>query len=461
MPIREDTIAAIATAPGEAGIGIVRLSGPAAIEIAARLFAPSRVLRLEQAPSHTMHHGRFVHQGVALDEVLVAVMRRPQSYTREDVVEVQAHGSPVVLRSILEATLACGARMARPGEFTLRAYLNGRLNLDQAQAVLELIQAKTALSAAYALDRLEGKFTQALQQVREQLIELLAGVGVGLDYPEYEEDALPRTAMEASLASALAQVESILARGKDGRILRQGTSIAIVGRPNVGKSTLLNALLQADRALVTPVPGTTRDTLEELLEIDGVPFRLVDTAGLRESADEVERLGMERTRAALSRADLGLVLLDLSSPITQEDRAILDLVAGKPHFALLSKADLPHATSPASALSALKLVPEQTMAISAKTGLGVEQLKAALVRRVWGGLPAHEDAFLLDVREKELLQRAKASLQQAHGTACAHGTLDLVAAQVQEALETLGELTGENAGEAVIERIFSKFCVGK
>ncbi|HEY5596101.1 MAG TPA: tRNA uridine-5-carboxymethylaminomethyl(34) synthesis GTPase MnmE [Candidatus Bipolaricaulota bacterium] len=457
----EDTIAAIATAPGEAGIGIVRLSGPAAISIAAQLFVASRAVHLEQVPSHTLHHGRLAYRGVALDEVLVAVMRRPQSYTREDVVEVQAHGSPVILRSILEATLACGARMARPGEFTLRAYLNGRLSLDQAQAVLELIQAKTALSAAYALDRLEGKFTRPLQHVREQLLELLAGVGVGLDYPEYEEDALPRATLEASLASALAQVESVLARGKDGRILRQGTSIAIVGRPNVGKSTLLNTLLQADRALVTPVPGTTRDTLEELLEIDGVPFRLVDTAGLRKSADEVERLGMERARAALSRADLGLVLLDLSSPITQEDRAILDLVAGKPYFALLNKADLPHATSPPSALSELKLDPEQTMVISAQTGAGVEQLKAALVRRVWGGLPAHEDAFLLDVRERDLLQRARELLQRAHDTACAGGTLDLVAAEVQDALEALGELTGENAGEAVIERIFSKFCVGK
>lgn len=457
----EDTIAAIATPPGEGGIGIVRLSGPASISIAAQLFAPSRAVRLEQVPSHTLHHGRLVHQGVALDEVLVAVMRRPHSYTCEDVVEVQAHGSPVVLRSILEAALACGARMARPGEFTQRAYLNSRLSLDQAQAVLELIQAKTALSAAYAVDRLEGKFTQPLQQVRERLIELLAGVGVGLDYPEYQEDALPRVALEASLASALVQVESVLARGKDGRILRQGYTIAIVGRPNVGKSTLLNALLQADRALVTPVPGTTRDTLEELLEIGGVPFRLVDTAGLRDSNDEVERLGMERTRAALSRADVALVLVDLSLPITDEDGAILELLQDKAHFVLFNKADLPFVTSPSSATGALRLDPAHTLVISAHTGAGVEQLKAALVRRVWGGLPAHEDVFLLDARERNLLERTKALLEHAHSTARAHGTLDLVAAEVQDALEALGELTGESAGEAVIERIFSKFCVGK
>lgn len=458
----DDTIAAIATPPGEGGIGVVRLSGPKAVPIAEALFQPANPVRLSQVRSHTLHYGRLVYAGDVLDEVLVAVMRKPHSYTREDVVEIQAHGSPVVLRAILAALVACGARHAEPGEFTQRAFLNGRLSLDQSQAVLDLIQAKTQLSARYALDRLEGKFSQPLQQVRQQLIELLAGVGVGMDYPEYEEDALPRNALEAGLHRAVETIERILERGKDGRILREGYRIAIVGRPNVGKSTLFNALLQTNRALVTPAAGTTRDTLEEFLDIQGVPFQLVDTAGLQTSDQEVEQLGMERTRAALSRADLALLLFDLSEALNEEDEKIFAELQAQPHLIVLNKTDLPQAQSPKTLIQKLNLNPNRTLTLSAQTGERLNALKDRLVRLVWGGqLPKHEEAFFLDAREKDLLLRGKQSLQQAQETAHNDGTLDLVAIEVQEALEVLGELTGESASESVIERIFSKFCVGK
>jgi tRNA modification GTPase len=457
----DDTIAAIATPPGEGGIGVIRLSGPQAIEISSKLFRSEHNIQLNEADSHRLYHGHVVWNDDSLDEVLAVVMRKPHSYTSEDVVEFQAHGSPVVLRSILEATFEAGARPAEPGEFTQRAFLNGRMSLDQAQGVLDVIQAKTQLSARYALDRLEGKFSQPLHQVRDQLTELLAGVGVGMDYPEYEEDAIPQQTLLDGLRQAEHTVQEVLSKAKDGRILREGFSIAIVGKPNVGKSTLLNALLNTNRALVTPVAGTTRDTLEEWVELDGVPFRLVDTAGLHTSDDEVEQLGMERTRTALDNADLALVMLDVTSKPTDEDRAVLAQAQSKHHLILLNKIDVDQAKS-AALCNDLKLDPKKILEISAQIGTSLAELKQEMVRLVWGGeLPKHEDVFFLDMREQELLRRAQTILQQSISIADDRGTLDLIAIDVQEALEVLGELTGESASEAVIERIFANFCVGK
>ncbi len=458
----DDTIAAIATPPGEGGIGIIRLSGPDAVSIAAKLFQPTQSIDLQTAESHRLYYGHMVVDGETLDEVLLAIMRAPHSYTHEDVVEIQGHGSPVILRTILDALLQSGARSAEPGEFTQRAFLNGRLSLDQSQAVLDVIQAKTQLSAHYALDRLQGKFSQPLHQVRDQLTELLAGVGVGIDYPEYEDDAIPQSALIDGLQSSLTTVNQLLEHAKDGRLLKEGYSIAIVGRPNVGKSTLLNALLQTNRALVTAMAGTTRDTLEEFVDIQGIPFRLIDTAGLHESRDEVEQLGMERTQEALANADLVLVILDMSQAINEQDQAILQQVLSQEHLIVLNKLDLCDQHQIETISTQLQLDTQKIIGLSAETGENLETLKDTLVKKVWGGeLSKHEDIFFLDLREKELLRRGQHLLQQAWDTVSASGTLDLVAIEIQEALEVFGELTGESASEAVIERIFAKFCVGK
>lgn len=458
----EDTIAAIATPPGEGGIGIIRLSGPNSVAIAEKLFRSAQLVELNQAQSHRLYYGHLMEKNEVLDEVLLTVMRSPNSYTGEDVVEIQGHGSPVVLRTTLDVLLKHGARSAEPGEFTQRAFLNGRLNLDQSQAVLDVIQAKTQLSAHYALDRLQGKFSQPLQQVRDQLTELLAGVGVGIDYPEYEEDAIPRSDLESGLKSALDTVNQVLDRAKDGRILKEGYVIAIVGRPNVGKSTLLNALLQTNRALVTPVAGTTRDTLEEFVEIQGIPFRLIDTAGLHTSDDAVEQLGMARTRSAMDNSDLVLVMMDSSQGISEEDQAILNQAKAHEHLVVLNKMDLSNHSESETFAEKLQLDSEILLNISAETGENLDALKQTLARLVWGGsLAKHEDVFFLDLREKDLLRRGQQLLQQAWDTVSVSGTLDLVAIEIQEALEVFGELTGETASEAVIERIFAKFCVGK
>jgi len=458
----DDTIAAIATPPGEGGIGIIRLSGPGAVTIAEKLFRPSQSLDLHKAESHRLYYGHIVADENTLDEVMLAIMRAPHSYTHEDVVEIQGHGSPIIMRTILDELLKHGARPAEPGEFTQRAFLNGRLSLDQSQAVLDVIQAKTQLSAHYALDRLQGKFTQPLHEVRDQLTELLAGIGVGIDYPEYEDDAIPQSELISGLQSSLTTVNQILEHAKDGRLLKEGYAIAIVGRPNVGKSTLLNALLQTNRALVTSVAGTTRDTLEEFVDIQGVPFRLIDTAGLHKSQDEVEQLGMERTQAALGNADLVLVLLDMSQPISEQDQAILQQANSQEHLIVLNKLDLSDLSQVEVISKELELDAEKTISLSAETGKHLEQLKDKLVQMVWGGeLSKHEDVFFLDLREKELLRRGQQLLQQAWDTVSASGTLDLVAIEIQDALEVFGELTGESASEAIIERIFAKFCVGK
>jgi len=450
----DDTIAAIATPLGTGGIGVVRLSGPRAVSIAAALFQPARSVTLDEVPSHTLHYGRLVFEGRTLDEVLVAVMRQPHSFTREDVVELQTHGSPVALRSVLEAVVASGARHAEPGEFTRRAFTNGRLSLDQAQAVLDVIQAKTPLGARSALERLEGKFSRTVARLRDELTGLLAAIGVGMDYPEYEQDALPRSTLSAQLERALDALEDVLRHSHDGRLVRRGFRLAIVGRPNVGKSTLLNALLATDRALVSPEAGTTRDTLEEVLSLEGVPFCLVDTAGLHAGGDALERLGMERTHATLREADLALVVLDASAPENDEDAALLAELADQPRLVLLNKVDRVR-------VERAKLNHE-TLAISARTGQGLDALKQRLVSWAWGGhSPRGEGLLFLDVREKDMLLRAQSALERALRAQAQGNTLDLVAAEVQQALEALGELSGQDASEAVIERIFAQFCVGK
>lgn len=461
-PLPDDTIAAISTPLGESGIGIVRLSGSRAIEIAAEVFCSPKGVSLENVPTHTIHYGFIEDNGVKLDEVLVAVMHAPRTYTREDVVEIDCHGGIVPLRRVLQLILTKGARAAQPGEFTKRAFLNGRISIDQAEAVLDIIRAKTELGLELSLHRLTGRFSQPIKQIRARLLGLLAGIEVGLDFPDYEEEALPRQRALTELEEALRQVEYFLQQGRNGRIIREGLAVAIIGRPNVGKSTLLNALLQENRAIVTPIPGTTRDRLEEWVELDGIPFKLIDTAGLREVQDELEQMGVELALSAVEGADLALFMLDLSEPLSPEDRAIATKLGKKRTLLLLNKVDRGQGFTADEAVQALGISPEDVLEISARFGEGLEDLKRKLVRLVWGGrLERREDLFLLNIREKDLLQRVRDSLQVTLADAREGATLDLLAVGLEEVLETLGELTGENLTDEVLDRIFSDFCVGK
>jgi tRNA modification GTPase len=450
--MHEDTIAAISTPLGEGGIGIVRMSGSRAISIAEGVFQATDRSSLLQVESHTLHHGFIGPDGKPLDEVLVAVMRAPRTYTREDVVEINCHGGIVATRAVLDLVLKRGARLAERGEFTKRAFLNGRISLDQAQAVLDIVKAKTGLGLEAAVDRLSGRFTAAISALRETIARLLADVEVGINFPDVE--STPKTVIPV-LESLLGRVRKLLAQGERGRIVREGLTIAIIGRPNVGKSTLLNVLLQEERAIVTPLPGTTRDTVEEEMDLAGVPVRVIDTAGLREAANVVEEAGLRRAQSAIDRADMLFLMLDRSDPLTEEDQTLLRTDWGKPHFLLLNKSDLPRSL-PEQAWG------EEAYEISAKTGEGIDRLLEDVLGSVLKGqVPSRHGVLLLDTWERDLLRRVEVSLAGAVDSAQKGCSLDMLAEDLRATYAVTGELQGIDLGEEILDQIFSRFCVGK
>jgi tRNA modification GTPase len=450
----DDTIAAISTPIGDGGIGIVRLSGSDAMLIADALFRSPTGVPLVEADSHTLHYGAIHVQGRLIDEVLVSVMRAPRTYTREDVVEINCHGGIVSTRAILDATLAAGARMAERGEFTKRAFVNGRISLDQAKAVLDIVRARTALGLEAAVDRLGGRFTHALADLRAKLAEILADLEVEIDYPDLDVDI---EAIGPRIEDCSARVQELLSKSESGRLIREGLTVAIVGRPNVGKSTLLNALLSEERAIVTPIPGTTRDTIEEDASLGGIPVRWIDTAGLRDADHPVEAEGVRRTRGAIDRADLLLLLVDASEPRHREDDAVLTLDRSVPSLLILNKSDLPTAWDD---------VPEgtwlATLRVSAKHGVGIETLREEILSAVGAGtLPTRNSVLLLDTWERDLLRRVGEWLIQASQTAREGGQADMMAEELRLAYQTASELQGIDISESILDAVFAKFCVGK
>ncbi len=456
----DDTIAAIATPVGEGGIGIIRLSGPDAANILQRLFVPASPLPGGRPLPRTLHYGHVVDpaSGHVVDEVLVAHMPAPATYTRQDVVEIDGHGGIVALRSILGLCLRHGARLAEPGEFTARAFLNGRLDLAQAEAVLDVVRSRTELSLQAAVDQLGGRLSERLRPLRSRLVDALAYTEASLDFAE---DEIPPQDVGRSLAEGAAELEGLLAEADRGIVYRQGVRVAIVGRPNVGKSSLLNRLLRTNRAIVTDIPGTTRDTLEETLNLQGIPVVLVDTAGIQsEPEDLVERLGVERSRAAVAQADVALLVIDASEPLTGADRAIAGLVHDRPAIVVANKIDRLAVGGPAPAGNGL--LPDPAVCISALTGEGLDALEQALLATVLSGQVTPSEApAVTSPRHKEALQRALDHVRAAV-EAHARGELpELVAVDLSAAVNALGEITGQAAGEDLIDAIFSNFCVGK
>jgi tRNA modification GTPase len=456
-PEAGDTIAAISTPPGEAGIGIVRLSGPRAEAIARRVFRPRRPRDPWQ--SHRLFLGHVLDsQGHVLDEVLLTLMRAPQTYTREDVVEIHCHSGFAVLKAILGAVLAQGARLARPGEFTLRAFLAGRLDLSQAEAVLEVIQARTQASLRVAAAHLAGGLGKRVGEQRTALLNLLAGVEAALDFPEEAAELSP-PGLSEELAGPLGELTKLLATYRQGRLLKEGAAVVLAGRPNVGKSSLLNRLLNADRAIVTDIPGTTRDVIEETISLGGVPLRLMDTAGLREARDLVEELGVARSRERLAQADLIVFLVDASEPLTFEDIQTLEELPDRPVLVVLNKIDLP----PQLKVEDLQSYSSHpVVALSALTGQGLENLQQAMADLVLAGGVQTAGEIVTQARHAELLVctaealgRGRELLEQTEVP------WELLALEVKEALQALGEITGEEVGDAVLDQIFEQFCIGK
>jgi tRNA modification GTPase len=456
----DDTIAAIATPPGEGGVGIVKISGPRATEILQHLFRPtsSRGAALPPVPRRlTRGHIHDPLTGQIVDEVLTVLMPAPHSYTCQDVVEIQTHGGIVVVQRILELVLAAGARPAAPGEMTLRAFLNGRLDLAQAEAVLDIVTARTEAALRVAVDQLDGHLSRQLKPLRTALVNVLAYLEAIIDFVE---DEIPPQDIRTPLDHAEAALVALLATADRGMIYRQGARAAIVGRPNVGKSSLLNALLRGERAIVTPVPGTTRDTLEETINLHGVPLVVVDTAGIRLSADnEIEQLGIERSRAALQRADLALLVIDGSQPLDALDETIAALIGHKSAIVVVNKRDLPTA----DATVADQLLPDaRHVAISALTGDGLAELEHAILDQLLGGrIAASETPLVSNPRHKAVLGRALDHVRAARAGEQGGLSPELLAIDVRAAIDELGEITGETASADVIEAIFSQFCLGK
>ncbi|RMF04226.1 MAG: tRNA uridine-5-carboxymethylaminomethyl(34) synthesis GTPase MnmE [Chloroflexi bacterium] len=454
----DDTIAAIATSIGQSGVGIIKLSGPQAPAIARQIFRPARHTTIFKP--HRLHYGTIVDpdSGQILDEALVVHMPQPHSYTRQHVVEIQAHGGVVPLRQILQLVFSLGARPAEAGEMTLRAFLNGRLDLAQAEAVLDIIEAKTDAALRVATGQLSGGLSAEVSELRALLLNQLAFLEASIDFVE---DEIPFQDITGPLFRVSERLEKLLKSADRGLIYRQGVKAAIVGQPNVGKSSLLNALLRGNRAIVTSIPGTTRDTLEETANVGGIPLVLVDTAGIRaNSGDEVERIGIERSRAALAQADIALLVVDSATPLNSADWEIEQLVRGKPALLVINKTDLPAAATfepPADFLPQASRV-----RISATTGQGVEQLEAAVESLVLGGQVTSADTPLMsNPRHKALIQRALSSTRSAIAAQQSGLTPDLVSIDVRDAVESLGEITGETVTEDLLDTIFSNFCIGK
>lgn len=453
----DDTIAAIATPLGEGGLAVIRISGSNAFGVADKVFVPGgkSSLKIPAAPTHTLQYGHVVQNGRTIDEVLAAVMHAPRTFTREHVVEFTCHGGILTTKMVLDAVLASGARLAEPGEFTKRAFLNGRIDLAQAEAVADLIAARTELAVEAANEQLAGKLSQRINEVRDQMMLTLAHIEAHIDFPD--EDIAPDTHEQllARLRRAVAFMDELLRTANEGQVLRRGIRAAIVGRPNAGKSSLLNQLLGHDRAIVSAIPGTTRDTIEETANVRGIPVVFIDTAGLREAADEIEVEGIKRSRTSLERAELILHVLDNSETFTAADQAYLTEFAAKKRVIVRNKADLPRQ---------LELPPlgAPVVDVSCTTRAGLESLKDAIKNLVWSGeIRADMLQVMINSRHQDALRRAKEATQNTIDALSRGEGLEIAAMELRIATNAIGEVVGKTTTEDLLDSIFSTFCLGK
>lgn len=456
-----DTIVAIATPLGRGGLGVIRISGAAALRVAAAI--------LMGAPALKPRHATFAHacdaSGERLDEVVATFFAAPHSYTAEDVVEISAHGSVAVLRAIVSAAVQAGARLAEPGEFTLRAFLNGRIDLVQAEAVRDLVEAVTPLQARVACDQLDGTLTQAIAALEGGLFDLAARLEASLDFPDEGYHFVGTGEARASLARVAAGVDALLVSARRGRLIREGRSLAILGRPNVGKSSLFNWLVGSDRAIVAAAPGTTRDLVTEAIEFEGIRLGVVDTAGLRAGADEVEREGVSRARRAAGVADVLLLVFDLSRPLEDEDRALLAEAGGESRVIVCNKADIEPAWRPEVEAGPAVVKGARIVVVSLKTGAGTDALRSGIRAAIEAEDPSPRDAVVVtNLRQETLLREARVALADAVAAVDAAGgeaSEELVLADIARARRLLESVTGRRTSEDVLKHIFSRFCVGK
>lgn len=460
MLYSQDTIAAISTPHGIGGIGIIRISGEKAFDIAADIFVGRK--KFDEIKTHTINYGKIIDStsGEVLDEVLVSKMKKPNTFTREDIVEINCHGGTVVLKNILELIIKKGARLAEPGEFTKRAFLNGRLDLSQAEAVIDLINAKTSESSRAAINQLEGKLSVKLKEARSKLIEILAHIEVTVDYPEHDIEEVTGEKIYSEMKDIREKLSNIIKGFEKGRIIREGINAVIVGRPNVGKSSLLNELTGKSRAIVTDIPGTTRDIIEDYINLNGVPVRIIDTAGIRETEDLVEKIGVEKTHRELESADLIIMMIDSYQGIGKEDLDILDRIKGKKVIIILNKIDIASEAKLAEIES--RIIDQKIIKMSLKEEIGIDKLADAVVELfVKGEVSLNNEVLITNVRHKNLIDKSLESIDYAINAYESGMPLDMITIDIVNSAQYLGEITGESVREDVMAEIFSRFCLGK
>ncbi|WP_049434324.1 tRNA uridine-5-carboxymethylaminomethyl(34) synthesis GTPase MnmE [Staphylococcus hominis] len=456
-----DTITSISTPMGEGAIGIVRLSGPEAVEIGDKLYKGKK--KLKDVPSHTINYGHIIDPETdeVVEEVMISVLRAPKTFTREDIIEINCHGGILTINRILELTMTHGARMAEPGEYTKRAFLNGRIDLSQAEAVMDFIRSKTDRASKVAMNQIEGRLSDLIKRQRQSILEILAQVEVNIDYPEYDdvEDATTEFLLAQS-KKIKNEIDQLLETGTQGKIMREGLSTVIVGKPNVGKSSMLNNLIQDNKAIVTEVAGTTRDVLEEYVNVRGVPLRLVDTAGIRDTEDIVEKIGVERSRKALSEADLILFVLNNNESLTEEDRTLYEVIKNEDAIVIVNKTDLERQLDIEEVKTMIGDTPLiQTSMLKQE---GIDELELQIRDLFFGGEVQNQDmTYVSNSRHISLLKQARQTIQDAIDAAEAGIPMDMVQIDLTRTWELLGEIIGESASDELINQLFSQFCLGK
>jgi len=454
------TIASISTAPGIGGIGIIRLSGDKSFEIIGKIFKPKTHQKIEEIKGYTIKYGNIVDDDEIIDEVLVSYFKAPKSYTTENMCEINSHGGNVIVRKILELCLKNGAELAEPGEFTKRAFLNGRIDLAQAESVIDVINSKSDKEAKSGIKQLEGFLSKEIKTIKQEILDVLVNIEVTIDYPEYDIPDVQENEMSAMLESIKNKLEKLEKSFDNGKILKEGIKTAIIGKPNAGKSSLLNAILKEERAIVTDIAGTTRDTIEEFVTVNGIPLKLVDTAGIRQASDEVERIGVEKSKKQAEEADLIIAIFDSSKELEEEDLEILKLVENRESIILLNKSDLNSVINESD--ERLKNITKNILKISALNKTGIEELYEKISEMFnLNEINFDNDILITNIRHKNIISKALENVKKANEALNLNMPIDIITIYIKDILEDLGEITGEVVTEDVINEIFSKFCLGK
>jgi len=463
--MKTDTICAISTPPGVSGIGIVRLSGPDTYKIIEKIFTPGKItgkrkkIKIEKIPSHTVHYGHIIKNGRIIDEVLLTIMKAPKSYTREDMAEIGCHGGIIPLKEVLNLCSKMGARLASPGEFTMRAFLNGRIDLSQAESVLEVINSQTEKGLEIALSKLEGNFSKKLNQIREKIINILVNFEAVIDFPEEEDTEKIEIECDGKIREILKEVEDILSSARRGKLLFEGVKSAIVGRTNVGKSSLLNRLIEEERAIVSEIPGTTRDIIQEVINIKGIPVKIIDTAGIRKTKGKIEKMGVEKAIEWMKKAEINIVVIDGSQKLKKDDEKLLKNVNGKEYIIAVNKIDLPLKINIEHLKKNFDI--EKIVMVSAKNGEGIEELKEKIFKIIEKGKRKSDGEIYLNLREENLIRKLKKALQNCLISIKNNLTPEITVEYLREAINEIDYLTGRKYNDEILEKIFSNFCIGK